>query len=90
MSLFRIENINLFFIGDLDKKVMNIIGTFLIFSSILVIFTDFHLKNDIGYFIFLATGIYILISIFLFMPKQIMSFVREEGLVENKWKLPCC
>jgi hypothetical protein len=77
----------LFFIGDLDKKVMNIIGTFLIFSSILVIFTDFHLKNDIGYFIFLATGIYILISIFLFMPKQIMSFVREEGLVENKWKL---
>lgn len=66
---------------------MNIIGAFLIFASILVMFTDFHLKNDIGYFIFLATGIYVFISVFLFMPKQIISFVWEERLVESKWKL---
>jgi hypothetical protein len=76
-----------FLVGNLDKKFMNIIGTFLIFSSILVMFTEFHLKNDIGYLIFLATGIYVFISVFLFMPKKIMSFVREEGLVESKWKL---
>mgnify|MGYP006162911211 CR=1 FL=1 len=49
---------------DLDKKFMNIIGAFLIFASILVMFTDFHLKNDIGYFIFLATGIYVFIYIY--------------------------
>lgn len=66
---------------------MNIIGTFLIFSSVLIMFTEFHLKNDIGYLVFLGTGIYIFISVFLFMPKQLMSFVREEGLVESKWKL---
>ncbi|PZO16928.1 MAG: hypothetical protein DCE87_04890 [Betaproteobacteria bacterium] len=77
----------MFLIGDLDKKFMNIIGTFLIFSSVLIMFTEFHLKNDIGYLVFLATGIYIFISVFLFMPKQLMSFVREEGLVESKWKL---
>lgn len=77
----------MFLVGNLDKKFMNIIGTFLIFSSILVMFTEFHLKNDIGYLIFLATGIYIFISVFLFMPKQLMYFVREEGLVESKWKL---
>lgn len=66
---------------------MNIIGTFLVFSSILVMFTEFHLKSEVGYWILIATGIYIFISVFLFMPKQIMSFVREEGLVDVKWKL---
>ncbi len=66
---------------------MNIIGTCLIISSFVVMLTEFHLKSEVGYWILIATGIYIFISVFLFMPRQIMSFVRGEGLVDSKLKL---